>query len=145
MSSKGSTWSGCKFRVLRLEIQPVDFGQQTSGCFQFSLHKRFIKDPFGPIIRDLGLPPTLNLALHRLEVPLDPIHANRQSIDQVKALAVLGVNTPGITSPNSGCLGGSTSSNRTYGPEPCRQLRFICSRVLPSFDSSNCAAYHLIT
>ncbi len=36
------------------------------------------------------LPPQLRLALRRLEVPLDPIHANREGVDQVETLDVLG-------------------------------------------------------
>jgi len=32
----------------------------------------------------------LNLALHRLEVTLNPAHANRERINQVKALCVFG-------------------------------------------------------
>jgi hypothetical protein len=32
----------------------------------------------------------LDLALHRFEVALDAVHANRQSVDQVEALGALG-------------------------------------------------------
>jgi hypothetical protein len=31
-----------------------------------------------------------DLALHGLEVSLDAVHTNRQGVDQIKALAVLG-------------------------------------------------------
>jgi hypothetical protein len=31
-----------------------------------------------------------DLALHGLEVPLDPVHSDRESVNQIEALAVLG-------------------------------------------------------
>jgi len=37
-----------------------------------------------------SLPPGLNLALQRLEVPLNPVHAHRECVNQVEALGVLG-------------------------------------------------------
>ena len=48
------------------------------------------EDQFGPLIGDLRLPPVFNLALHRFEVPLDSVHSDGKSINQIEALAVLG-------------------------------------------------------
>jgi len=52
------------------------------------LDKRLIQNQLGSLIRKLRLPPVFDLPLQRLEVPLDPIHTNGQSIDQIEALAV---------------------------------------------------------
>jgi hypothetical protein len=49
-----------------------------------------VEDQPRRIIGDLRLPPRLNLALQRLEVPLNPVHADRECINQVEALGVLG-------------------------------------------------------
>jgi hypothetical protein len=35
---------GREFRVLRLEIQPVYFGQQSSRCFELAVNERGVKD-----------------------------------------------------------------------------------------------------
>jgi hypothetical protein len=48
------------------------------------------KSNWCPLIRDLCLPPAFHLALHGLEVSLDPVHAHGKSINQVETLAVLG-------------------------------------------------------
>src|SRR4029077_19948429 len=42
------------------------------------------------LVGDLCLPPRLNLALQRLEVPLNPVHAYRERVNQIEALGVLG-------------------------------------------------------
>ena len=81
-----------KFRILRLEIQPVDFGQQTLGRIQLAVDECGIEDQFRPLIGDLRLPPVFDLALHGLEVPLDSVHSDGKSINQIEALAVLGQN-----------------------------------------------------
>ena len=81
---------GREFRVLRLEIQPVDLGQQAPGRFQLAVNERRVEDQLRRVIGDLRLPPRLNLALQRLEVPLNPVHADRERINQVEALGVLG-------------------------------------------------------
>ena len=81
---------GSEFRVLRFEIQPVDFGQQSSGRFQLAVNERGVEDQLRRIIRDLRLPPQFDLALQRLEVPLNSVHANRERINEIEALGVLG-------------------------------------------------------
>jgi hypothetical protein len=81
---------GRKFRVLRLEIQPVYFGEQSSGSFQLAVNKCRVEDQLRRPVGDLRLPPRLNLALQRFEVPLNPVHADRECVNQVEALGVLG-------------------------------------------------------
>ena len=63
--------------------------QQASRGFQFAIHERQVEDQLCRLISDLRLPPRLNLALQRLEVPLNPVHADRECVNQVEALAVL--------------------------------------------------------
>jgi len=43
-------------------------------------------------IGDLGLPPGVHLALQRFEVPLNPVHADRERVNQIEALGMLGQN-----------------------------------------------------
>jgi len=81
---------GCEFRVLRFEIQPMDFGEQSSGCFQLAVNERGVEDQPRRIVGDLRLPPQFNLALQRLEVPLNSVHANRERINEIEALGVPG-------------------------------------------------------
>jgi hypothetical protein len=38
----------------------------------------------------LRLPPQFNLALQGLKVPLNPVHSNRERINEIEALGVLG-------------------------------------------------------
>ena len=38
----------------------------------------------------LGLPPQLHLALQGLKVPLNPVNANRERVDQVEAFGAFG-------------------------------------------------------
>jgi hypothetical protein len=79
-----------EFLVLRLEVQPVDLGQQTPGRVQLAIDKGRIEDQLGPLIGDLRLPPAFDLALHRFEVPLDSVDSDGKSINEIEALAVLG-------------------------------------------------------
>jgi hypothetical protein len=81
---------GREFRVLRLEIQPVDFRQQTSGRLQLAVDESCVEDQLRRVIGDLSLPPGLHLALQRLEIPLNPVHSDRERVNQVEALGVLG-------------------------------------------------------
>ena len=48
------------------------------------------KISFCGIVGDLRLSPQFNLALQRLEVPLDSVHAHRERINQIEVLGVLG-------------------------------------------------------
>jgi hypothetical protein len=82
--------SGREFRVLRLEIQPVDFGQQAPGRFQLAVDERRVEDQLRRVVSDLGLSPRFYLALQRLEVSLNPVHSNRKRINKIEALGVLG-------------------------------------------------------
>jgi len=68
----------------------VDVRQETAGRLQLSFNKSRVEDQLRSGIGDLRLTPALDLALHRLEVPLNPVHSDRERIDQVEALAVLG-------------------------------------------------------
>ena len=81
---------GREFRVLWLEIEPVNVGQQAPGRFQLAVDERGIEDQLRCVVSDLRLPPCLDLALQRLEVPLDAIYAHRERINQIEALGVLG-------------------------------------------------------
>lgn len=49
-----------------------------------------IEDQLRRVVGDLRLPPRFNLALQRLEVPLNPVHADRERINQLEALGVFG-------------------------------------------------------
>jgi hypothetical protein len=81
---------GREFRVLRLEIEAVDLGQQASWRFQLAVDERRVQDQPCGIVGDLRLPPQFNLALQGLEIPLDSVHAYRERINQVEAPGVLG-------------------------------------------------------
>jgi hypothetical protein len=72
------------------EIQPMDIRQQTSGRFQLAINEGGVEDQLRRLVGDLRLPPRFNLALQWLEVPLNPVHADRERVNQVEALGVLG-------------------------------------------------------
>ncbi len=76
--------------MLRLEIEPVDFRQQTPGSVQGAVDERVVEDQFGALVGDLRLPLQLHLALQRLKVPLNPVNTDRERVDQVEALGVFG-------------------------------------------------------
>ena len=82
-AAENSSYCGSKY-------EPVDFGQQTSGRVQLAIDECGIEDQLGPLIGELCLPPVFDLALHGLEVPLDPVHSDGKSVNQIEALAVLG-------------------------------------------------------
>ena len=65
----------------------MDFREQTSGRLQLAVDERRVEDQLRRGIGDLRLPPGLNLVLQRLEVPLNP---DRECVNQVEALRVLG-------------------------------------------------------
>jgi hypothetical protein len=68
----------------------MDFGQETPGCVQFAIDECGVENQFLPLVGDLRLPPVFYLAVHRLEVPLDPINTHCKRINEIEALAVLG-------------------------------------------------------
>lgn len=70
----------------------MDLGQEAPGGFQLAIDERRVEDQLRLVIGDLRLPPRLNLALERLNVPLIPVHAHSQRIDQSDALTVFGQN-----------------------------------------------------
>ncbi len=58
-----------EFLVLRLEVEPVDFGEQSPWRFQFAINKRGVRDQLRSLVCDLRLPPLFHLASHRFEAP----------------------------------------------------------------------------
>src|SRR5579864_629712 len=68
----------------------MDLGQQTPGRVQLAVDECGIEDQLGPLIGELCLPPVFDLALNGFEVPLDSVHSDGKSINQIEALAVLG-------------------------------------------------------
>ena len=56
------------------------------------MDKGGVKDQLRLLVRDPCLPPVVDLAPHRLEIPLNAIYANRERVDQVEALGVFGEN-----------------------------------------------------
>ena len=79
-----------EFLVLRLEIEAVNFRKQASGNFRLAIDERRVEDQPSRVIGDLRPSPQFNLPLERLEVPLNPVHSNRERIDQVETLGVFG-------------------------------------------------------
>ena len=55
-----------------------------------AVDERIVKDQLCALVSDLRLPPRLNPALQRLEVALNPVRADRECINQIEALGVLG-------------------------------------------------------
>jgi hypothetical protein len=68
----------------------MHFGRETSRRLQFAIDKRGIEDQLGTLVGDSRTAPLLDLPVHRLEVPLEAVHANGKRINQVEALAVFG-------------------------------------------------------
>ena len=66
---------------MRLEIEPVNVGQQAPWRFQLAVNKRRIEDQFRCVVSDLCFSPRLDLVLQRFEVPLNPVHADRERIN----------------------------------------------------------------
>jgi hypothetical protein len=64
------------------------FWQQALWCIELAIHKRRVEDQPRLGVGDLRLPPQLHLALQRLKVPLNPINADRERVNQVEALGV---------------------------------------------------------
>src|SRR5260370_22155584 len=68
----------------------MDLGQQALGSVQLTIDEGRVENQLRLGVGDLRLLPVFDLALHRLEVPLDAVHTYRERVDQVEALAVLG-------------------------------------------------------
>jgi len=80
-----------KFLILGLEVEPVYSGQEALRGVRFGVHECRVEDQLGALVGDLCLTALLDLALHRLKVALDAIDSNRERIDQIEALGVLGL------------------------------------------------------
>jgi hypothetical protein len=78
----------------------VDFGEQNSRGFELAVNECGVKDQLRRVVGDLGLSPQFDLALQRLEVPLNSVHANRERINEIEALGVLGKHRRERTSHN---------------------------------------------
>ncbi len=82
-----------------LRVTADGLGAANSVRLQFTVYKRLVENQLCPVIPDLCLPPALDLALHRLEIALNPDHAHGQRVDQswgfYCALANTGVNALG--------------------------------------------------
>jgi hypothetical protein len=113
---------GREFRVLRLEVEPVDLGKEAPGSFQLAINKRRIEDQLSRLVGDLRLPPRLNLALQRLEVPLNPVHADRERVNQVETLGVLGQDRREDTGDN-------VSKCETWVNRDCRKADLPFPRI----------------
>jgi len=108
----------------------VDFGQQSSGCFQLAVDERRVQDQPCGIVGDLRLPPQFNLALQGLEIPLDSVHAYRERINQVEALGVLGQDRREHAWDNVSKFPRVLTSQKTYRykPVPVSALAIYHSR-----------------
>ena len=62
-------------------------GRQMQG-FQSALDERLVDDHLGSDVRQFTSLPSFHLFPHRLEVPLHPIDAYRNAVDQRKRLRV---------------------------------------------------------
>jgi hypothetical protein len=72
-------------KILPLKVQPLHLRQKALRPIQLFFDKGTVKDQFRLLVGDLCLPPRLDLAPHRLEIPLNAIYANRERVDQVEA------------------------------------------------------------
>jgi hypothetical protein len=68
----------------------MNLGQQALGSVQLALNECRVEGHLRRRIGDLGLAPALDLPPHRLEVTLDAVYSDRQRIDQIETLGVLG-------------------------------------------------------
>ncbi len=76
---------GRELRVFRLKVELVDVGQKAPWSVERAVDERVVEDQLGALVRDLGLPPRLHLALQRLKVSLNAVTADRKRVDQVEA------------------------------------------------------------
>ena len=56
--------------------------RQMLWSFQLSLDKRFVDDHLGSDVCEFALPPRLHLLAHGFEVPLHPVNADRDAVDE---------------------------------------------------------------
>lgn len=68
----------------------MDFRQQAPWRIEGAVDQRVVQDQLCALVGDLGLPLQLHLALQRLKVPLNPVKADGERVDQVEALGVFG-------------------------------------------------------
>ena len=81
-----------EFLILWLEIKVVDRSGKMFGGAEVALHKCFVDGHLGRHVRQLAPLPSLYLLLHRLEVPLHPVNAYRDAVDQRERLRVFSDN-----------------------------------------------------
>jgi hypothetical protein len=97
----------------------MDFGQETPGCVQLAIDECGVENQFRPLVGDLRFP-VFYLAVHRLEVPLDPVNTHCKRINEIEALAVLSQyrsEHAWDNASNSECGDVQTSPKPTSGPE----------------------------
>jgi hypothetical protein len=58
----------------------------TPGNLQFALNEGLIDDHLCGDVGQFRLPPDFDLLAHRLEIPLHPVHADRNRVDQREGL-----------------------------------------------------------
>ena len=67
-----------EFRMRRLEVVAMNVGGKRTRNAQFAFDERPINHEFRLLIRDLPGAPGLDLLPERLEIALNPVHADRQ-------------------------------------------------------------------
>ena len=77
-----------EFLVSWFEVQIVYGSGQVSGSLQLTLDERLVDNHLGSDVRQFTSLPDLNLLAHRFEVPLHPVHANRDAVNQGERLRV---------------------------------------------------------
>jgi hypothetical protein len=74
---------------LWIEIEVVDAPGEMFGNIQLALDESPVDDEFCGFVRDPCRLPSLDLFLHRLEIPLNSIDPDREHIDEAEMLRVL--------------------------------------------------------
>src|SRR5689334_1051946 len=76
--------SGLEFFVLRIEIEIVDPPGEMFRHVEFALDERLINDHLCGDSAEFRLPPRFDLLLHWAEIPLHPIHADGNRIEEIQ-------------------------------------------------------------
>ena len=79
----------CELRVSRLEIVPMHISGESTRNAQVAFDERSIDDQFRVLICDLAGTPCLDLLAEGIEVPLNPVHPDRQRVHNREVLRVL--------------------------------------------------------
>jgi len=75
-----------EFLILRLEVEVMHRSCKVLGSFQLGFDKRLVDDYLGADVCQLTSLPRLHLLSHGLEVPLHPINAHRDAVDEREGL-----------------------------------------------------------